>query len=86
MVSVRMANSVQQPRLCQLTALSRRSDPGRVRAQRLHRRAAYRNGTQNTAVKRRIVRIRRYDRDLAREAASYLPAPEPSETDVVHAR
>jgi hypothetical protein len=81
-----MANSVQQPRLCQLTALSRRSDPGRVRAQRLHRRAAYRNGTQNTAVKRRIVRIRRYDRDLAREA-SYFPAPEPTETDdVVHAR
>jgi hypothetical protein len=38
------------------------------------------------AVKRRIVRIRRYDRDLAREAASYFPAPEPSETDVVHAR
>jgi hypothetical protein len=32
-------------------------------------------GTQNMAVTRRIVRIRRYYRDLAREAASYIAGP-----------
>ncbi len=40
-------------------------------------------GMQNMVYLRRIVRIRRYYRDLTPEAASYFEAPGPSETDDV---
>jgi hypothetical protein len=42
-------------------------------------------GMQTMVFTRRIVRIRRYYRDLTPEAASYFPAPGPSETDEVMA-